>query len=405
MYRLLIVDDEPKIRKGMLSCIDWGAYGIGEMKEASNGADALHEALSFCPHILLADIRMPIMDGIELSYRIREKLPDCKIIIMSGYDEFAYAKSLMRMKVTDYLLKPVDENELMHVISRLINEIREEEAYQSNKQTASLLLHENLPQLKSNFMQKILDGSFADIGKMTEYATVLHLHIPTSACEFRAIVLSAESLNTVPIKGTIQESESLASEMIHIAEDLINQAASGFLCRSDSNSLIGMIYGLPDNYDISTLDKDIQYLIKEQMGIAVLVSIGPTVQSASEINHSYQQALSTLDEKRYKGKRNIVQIALRYMEEHYSADISLSDVADIAFVTPNYLSRIFKEEMNMNFIDYLNLLRLEKAKQLLLHTNLKTYEIAEKVGYKDYKYFSAMLKKLTGFSPREYRRS
>ena len=258
MYRLLIVDDEPTIRKGMMSCIDWGKYGIGRIMEASNGTDALKEALTFYPHILLTDIRMPVMDGIELSYLIREKLPDCKIIVMSGYDEFEYAKKLMRIKVTEYLLKPVDENELVNVISRLVDEIREEEAYKSSRQSTNQLLQKTPPQQKVNL---------------------------------------------------------------------------------------------------------------------------------------------------HKGKRNFVKIALRFIDERYNEDISLSDVADVAFVTPNYLSRIFKEEMKMNFIDYLNLLRVEKAKQLLLHTNLKSYEIAERVGYTDYKYFSTIFKKITGFSPREYRRN
>lgn len=405
MYRLLIVDDEPTIRKGMLSCIDWKKYGIGTIKEANNGADAIKKALSFNPHILLTDIRMPVMDGIELSHNIRKELPNCKIVIMSGYDEFAYAKSLMRMKVTEYLLKPIDENELMLVISRLINEIKEEETQKSNQQAADLLLNENLPQLKLNFMSKILDGGFSDIKELLMQASVLNLSIPAYVCEFRTVIIAADSFNTVTDNGDLQEAETLSSKIIIMAEKLINQTASGFLCRDTSNNLVGMICGdWGDSLNFDSLSYDIRYLIKDRLGITTFVSIGSAVGHPSEIKASYKQALSELKEKMHKGKRGFVQIALRYVDEHYDQDIGLPDVAEKAFVTPNYLSRMFKEEMNMSFIDYLNQLRVEKAKQLLLHTNLKTYEIAEKVGYKDYKYFSAMLKKLTGFSPREYRR-
>ena len=248
MYRLLIADDEPTVRKGMLSCIDWEKFMIGAIREVKNGAEALEEAMIFKPDILLTDIRMPVMDGIELTYHIREKLPACQIVIMSGYDEFSYAKKLMKMKVTEYLLKPVDEIELMNAVARMIKEI--EEGRQNGSRTAD----------------------------------------------------------------------------------------------------------------------------------------------------------SQPDRGKHQGKRSIVRTALRYLEEHCSTDVRLSEVAEVAFVSPNYLSKIFKEDMDMSFIDYLNHLRVEQAVQLLLNTNLKTYEIAEKVGYNDYKYFSAMIKKHTGLSPREHRR-
>jgi two-component system response regulator YesN len=94
---------------------------------------------------------------------------------------------------------------------------------------------------------------------------------------------------------------------------------------------------------------------------------------------------------------------LKYVEENYDRDISLSEAARVALITPNYLSRIFKEEMDINFTDWLNQLRVDKAKDLLMRTNLKTYEVAEKVGYRDYKYFSGVFKKITGSPPKEFK--
>lgn len=405
MYRLLIVDDESTIRKGMLTCINWKEYGIGTIDEADNGAVALKKALLLKPHILLTDIRMPVMDGMELSHHIREKLPDCKIVIMSGYDEFAYAKSLMRMKVADYLLKPIAEDELMAVIVRLIKEIKEEEAHKSSRLATDKLLHENLPQLKCNFISQIIDGAFSDIGEVAKRAAVLDINISVHSREFRAMVIAPDSLSAASNQQDANEAELTQSEIISIVEELISKSASGFLCGNHFDNFIGLICSEPGNeLDPDLLSHNIRYAAKERLGVTVFVSIGPAVRSIAGINGSYQKALSELDEKRYKGKRTFVQIALRYMEEHYNTDISLTDVAEISFVTPNYLSKIFKEEMDVSFVDYLNQLRVEKAKELLLHTNLKTYEIAEKVGYKDYKYFSIMLKKFTGFSPREYRR-
>jgi two-component system response regulator YesN len=119
---------------------------------------------------------------------------------------------------------------------------------------------------------------------------------------------------------------------------------------------------------------------------------------------SYTSAVEALRGRLHQGKRNFIKIVLKYVEENYNRDISLSEAARVAFITPNYLSRIFKEEMNINFTDWLNHLRVDKAKDLLTRTNLKTYEIAEKVGYRDYKYFSMVFKKITGSPPQEFKR-
>ena len=95
---------------------------------------------------------------------------------------------------------------------------------------------------------------------------------------------------------------------------------------------------------------------------------------------------------------------MKYMKEHYQRDISLSELAEVAGVSPNYLSRLFKEETGINFVDWLNKLRIEKAVQLMENSTMKIYEIAEKVGFSNYKYFSSIFKKITGHTPKQYQK-
>lgn len=401
MLKILLVDDEPTVRKGMLTCIDWKTHGFTIVGEANNGAVALEKALQLRPHIILSDICMPAMDGITLVQHLKEQLPDCKIIIMSGYDEFAYAKSLMGMKVTDYLLKPVAEEELIGVLHKLAAEIADEERKKTSMETTSKLIDESSPQLKSNFMKKILDGSFQNNADLSRWADIIKLQLNTANCRYAVILLTLDSFGIGKAGAGEQELPHFAAA--GIAEELINQTASGFVCDHGFEHLTGLVcVGNESPCDLELIGQRIAASLKESLDQRAFIGIGEPVADIKDILCSYQQALSLVNDKMYKGKRTIIQMALRYIEENYNKDIGLAAVAKAAYVTPNYLSRIFKEEMSTNFVDWLNHIRIDKARDLLARTGLKAYEVAENVGYRDYKYFSAMFKKLTGCSPKDY---
>lgn len=403
MLKILLVDDEPTVRKGMLTCIDWGKHGFTIVGEATNGAAALEKAIELRPHIILSDICMPVMDGIELVQHLKEQLPECKIIIMSGYDEFAYAKSLMSMKVTDYLLKPVAEEELIEVLNKLAAEIADEEMKKESQATASTLLYESFPQIKAKFMANILDGTFQSGGDLSRWADIIKVQLHPVNCRYAVIVMALDNFGASTGRLGAEEQELSNFAVVNIAEEIINENASGFLSYHGFEHFTGLICvnnGSP--CDVELIGQKIAVSLKEYWEQKAFIGIGAPAADICDITRSYHNALEQLNEKMFKGKRTIIQIALRYIEDNYDKDLSLAAVAKTAYVTPNYLSRVFKEEMNTNFVDWLNQLRIEKAKDLLTFTGLKAYEIAEKVGYKDYKYFSAMFKKLTGYSPKDY---
>ena len=403
MRKILLVDDEPTVRKGMLTCIDWCKHGFTIVGEANNGAAALEKALELKPDIILSDICMPVMDGIELVQHLKEQLPETKIIIMSGYDEFAYAKSLMGMKVTDYLLKPVAEEELIDVLNKLAGEIADEEMKKASQETTSKLLYESYPQIKAKFMAKILNGTFQSGGDLNRWADVINVKLNAVNCRYAVIMIALDSFDAISGKISAEEQELNNFAVVNIAEEIVNENASGFLCYHGFEHFTGLICINNQNpCDLELVSQKITISLKEYWEQKAFIGIGAPTTSVSDIASSYHEALEQLNEKMFKGKRTIIQIALRYIEDNYDKDLSLVAVAKAAYVTPNYLSRVFKEEMSTNFVDWLNQLRIDKAKDLLTFTGLKAYEIAEKVGYKDYKYFSSMFKKLTGYSPKDY---
>jgi two-component system response regulator YesN len=343
------------------------------------------------------------MDGIELSYKIREKLPGCRIIIMSGYDEFEYARKLMHIGITEYLLKPVIEEKLVESIVKLTGEIEYEERQKFYEKYLSNLLVENLPLLKSEFMQKLLCRSFPNNNDILNRAKVLNLPLASENGEFVIIAAALDGYSIYEERTMPDKYESAKALAAHSIEECLNKYAAGFAGYSNLEYITCLVCTKKDaDLSLELICDDFVHTLRERYGISILAGYGQPVRDLMSIQQSYDSAVDALRGKLHQGKRSFVKIVLKYVEENYDGDVSLSEAAKVAFITPNYLSRIFKEEMNINFTDWLNHLRVGKAKDLLTRTNLKTYEVAEKVGYRDYKYFSMVFKKLTGRSPKEF---
>lgn len=123
LFKVLIVDDEYLAREGMKKTIDWDILGCKVCGEASNGIEAIEYSKNFKPDIIITDINMPGISGLDMAFKVRELLPDCKFIIITGYDEFQYAKEAIKLKAVDFILKPIDEDELIEAIKRSTKEL------------------------------------------------------------------------------------------------------------------------------------------------------------------------------------------------------------------------------------------------------------------------------------------
>ena len=119
LYRIMLVDDEEEVRKAMIRKMDWEQLGFTVAGDAENGEDALEKLEMLEPDVVMTDIRMPYMDGLTLVAKIREKYPFIKILIFSGYDDFEYAKQAIKYRVTEYILKPVNGEELSEILTRV----------------------------------------------------------------------------------------------------------------------------------------------------------------------------------------------------------------------------------------------------------------------------------------------
>ena len=374
-YRIMLVDDEEEVRSAILKKLDWESLGYSEVCDAENGEDALEKMEHFAPDVLLTDIRMPYMDGLELCERVRKTYPNIKLLIFSGFDEFEYAKQAIRLNVSEYILKPVNLQELSAILKKAAEGL-DEEIREKAEQYGIDLLNARKWVVAAAELEK--DQGDMELGLLSvqrfledSLKSYYRLDVFRSMDDRLCILTAIDDRNT-------------QTDLI----SLLNE-----ICRECGRILARTV----------------------TMGVG---------HSCTELEHADQAYQSALEALRYKREQltgtaiyisdmqlenenasaKAVAEAKKYISEHYhDPDLSVDEVCRQLHVSPNYFSTIFKRETGKTYIAYLTGLRMEKAVELLKNTQLKTYAIAERVGYQEQNYFSYVFKKTYGVSPSKYR--
>lgn len=517
--KLLIADDEMQIRTGLAEGIPWTDLGFDDVYTAENGIEALDLCLRHQPELVITDIRMPGMDGLELGRQIVSKYSPVEVLILSGYSEFEYAREAIKMGAFDYLLKPIKIGELydrvkkaqekietslhesaqkdefmvmdrMRILQQLIMsrdvlsdaEETEFRSRLSNKFTnyvsvgvfsvdvlheqkldqfgiylekcvqeildtlkgetlywergnlffivdvfswAELkrrfnILHDELNKLNrilKNQFGNTVSAAFSKMGKLREVSVLFReceetlskrmycgaesFLMPDDRREVNKIVLNP--IDTEKLKERI---ESFDYEHIHLyVKEIFSAMRENKVTSAESvRSACGI---LKDVLLKTLLDKgiDLEGIFDHNR---VLLNEIPDYFTLEEyekwIDTLYQVVLKGLSDLSGKRHSRIILQAVDYISQNYSGDINLEMTAEYVNKSKNYFSYLFKKELGISFIEYLNKVRVEEAKHLLDTTDDKTYQISEKVGYSDYKYFSSVFKKLTGMSPIQYKK-
>lgn len=182
MIKVPIIDDEIVIRTGIKTSIDWESLGMVIVGEASNGKEGLEKALNLEPHIVLADVRMPIMDGLELSRILKEKRPGIRIVIISGYNDFIYAREALHLGVNEYLLKPIGADELIKIMVKQRDEILKELDALDKDKYLKRIFNENLPFLQSRFINALVKGEYKEMSCIIEKSRELGIDLSGGEC-------------------------------------------------------------------------------------------------------------------------------------------------------------------------------------------------------------------------------
>ncbi len=399
MYRVFIVDDEPIICKGLRDTIEWDSLGLEISGEAHNGAEALELTKVIRPHILITDIRMPGMDGIKLVKAIRELGLNIRIIILSGFSDYAFLKEAIRLGVDSYLLKPIDNDELISNLADLVNNIEKEMLRTTH-------LHQGIELLRSNTLNRLVTNT---IGRSEFDEKASFLDISLTSEHYLCAVCFSENENSI-MAGFGESNAAFAIQNIcnALAED------TGITFIDAKNRAVLLLYGGREEEMLAAatgLLENVVRKVPEHINKPIATGIGIIVSSIEDIWKSYAYATERFDRdkkaaegEQFEGKWNIaVDRTLAYIAAHYHEALSLKQVANIYDINTSYLGQIFKKATGESFTNYVNRYRIEKAKNLLSHSGLKVYEVAGKVGFTDYHYFLKIYKKIKGTLPTETR--
>ena len=534
--KVFLVEDEMVIRRGIKNSIDWEKEGYIFCGEASDGELAYPMIIKEKPDILITDIRMPFMDGLELCKLVKKELPNIKILILSGYDEFDYAKEAIRLGVTEYLLKPISSGKLLEALNGVSESIRREKEDKDLVRKYMEEMRENTEHEKQKFFEQMIAGNLSmadalETGKKYEMNLSAGMY---NLLLFR-FTLGEENRKSGELLGEAEYAiEKLTERLEYVFEFQRGVEGWAFLLMADNEEQM--------SERVKELSKDLEEIMKNYSTIAYFGGIGQPVARLRELEESFREAeralaarftmelnriisvedirmaqnvdtlddieitsfgeiektrtmlekflnngaedeidefvdvyinelpeenlksvlmrqyiimdayivmmsfcekiegiegemqaqseelknsmktIQTLEEiknyirmllKKIIGVRDtisgsrysdIIEIAKDQIRKTYMSDeISLNTIAAEVGMSPSYFSSIFSKEMGKTFVEYLTEIRMDRAKELLMCSSMKTSEIGYEVGYKDPHYFSYIFKKTQNCTPKEFR--
>lgn len=527
MIKVILADDEILEREVYKVLINRNFPELEVVAEAETGRQAIELFEKFKPELVLMDVKMPGINGIEAIETIRKNSSSTKFVIISAYNYFDYAKEALKHDVEDYLLKPFAKDEFVKVISRVLVKINNEVRLNKEELEIKERLKSILPILEGEVIFALMMG---DDSKVKLYSSLLNMDISSGYVAIGMVdEESFKSVNEIS-KNLIMKKvqEYIKDNMPELKPSLIGN----FISRK-------MILIFPNHFKEQANEiRDIAYkrmlkiacTIRDNFGVKMSFGIGEAYSGLSEIKESYNQALTvinnidsfeldivnygdiksdiskqfhypyelerqlvekirlgleeqsiriferifdyttdclkgnanrvkfellelyfalsrmtyetdyadaglkdfvmskekyfnlnTLQEifhifedditficSKFKDARNmraknIIYAAVQYIKNNYMKEITLEEVSKKVCVSPNYFSRMFKNELNQSFIDYLTHLRVEAAKDLILKTNKSMRDICWEVGYNDPNYFTKVFKKVTNLTPSEFK--
>lgn len=313
LYRIILVDDEEEVRKSIIHKIDWNAVGFQVVGDAENGEDALEKIELLEPDVVLTDIRMPYMDGLTLSEKIRQKYPSMKIVIFSGYDDFEYAQRAIKLNVTEYILKPVNVEELTAILKKIKGNLDEEIEQKRNV----TLLRENyirsLPILKDQFLKDLISHTMdRDLvsRRMAEFGIDLE---GAKKWISLAVDIEAEDVHEGGKLPLHEEQELIPISVTQIIETNLKPYYRHILFSfsgADRTAIAGIVAVDENNTQTSLIDilgdicKDVRKILK----VPVTIGIGHSTLSLNTISVSFQSAVDALGYKGIVGSGSTIYI-------------------------------------------------------------------------------------------------
>lgn len=391
--------------------------------EAGSGRQAIELAEQLRPDIILMDIQMPGLTGLDAMREIRTRFPDIRCVILTAHDQFHFAQQALRLGAADYLLKPVKRDKLLESLRRVADEIHIERQRRVDELAGKERWHQIQPVLEAELC-RMLQRPDADPYRRAALQQSVGLRFEAGL----AVVAAVHDWSTA---DRPRDPERLLEQ----CHERLSQVAHG-LCScavgSPLNEQVSIFVELDDpDDDYATrlwsmeLARRLRDRVKEQTGVRFRMGVGNAYRGAAALHRSYREALRAAADVAVSEKvnhyadlfpeepppagggrstaRDAVEQARRYIDTHFAADLTLERVAREVGLSPYYFSKAFKQMVGETFVEYLARVRVQEAKKMLAAPNASIKEVGYGVGYNDPNYFSRVFRKLTGRAPSEWR--
>ena len=544
MLKIFLAEDEVVVRETIKRMIPWEELGFELVGEAADGEMALPLLIRQQPDLLITDIKMPFMDGLTLARLAKKEIPGLKVVILSGYDDFNYAKQAIGIGVEDYLLKPITKNALIERLSEIRSRYEHEKTQKEYYEKFQREMQAYEKNSSRDFFEALVDGSM-DMMEVYKRAEKLGLDIVAEAYNVLIFTMNCDE----DFSGQRDEYSSWEAESLELLENFFAGHSSAMLFRSNIFSYGVLLKGQRETIEENTracVDEIRKILSRQDGRREWFLAVGQSVERLSQIQKSYHtasrafsqrylydenilyydemetmehpggqaetednaylqkvdvnalnpailqkflsnglqeetenfvkdyfyaigqepmeslvfrnyvilnvrfsvisfikglgcdtnemesadteevlaesgknmesaiayakkmisQAIEIRDQNSGNKNRSILKTAVDFIDSHYmDEEISLNTVANVANVSSNHFSALFSQNMGQTFIEYLTTLRMNKAKELLRCTGMRSSEIAGEIGYMDAHYFSYLFKKTQGMTPSDYRKA
>ena len=408
---MCIIDDIPSIVEGIAGSIDWKSHGIEIVGTSLNGEDGLSLIERTRPDIIVTDIRMPKMDGLELAQFVQRLLPNSRILFITGYPDFHYAQQALRLGAADFITKPFSLEQIEQAVLAQKKAVQETRLRQLKLAMLEQQASDNSRIRNEHALNLLIRHAMEPQEAAQMWAS---LNLPIGDFPFVLALMQIDHLSGDPADISMKEVGLSELVLSNIAEETVALATRGCVCKQSFGP--HEMFTEPEklkaycNHIAFVMISTFHDKLSEEEFVSIPSYLRERLPDENQSFHELKAHLvelcelgcGLLDYRSRSGIRQSIEEALRYMNEHMQDDLTIGQVAAHVHLSPSYFSAMFKRIAGQTFHASLEEMRMKQAERLLL-AGFPIQQVAEQVGYKERRYFTSVFKKHSGVTPSEFK--
>ena len=399
MLKILIIDDEQVVRVYLQSIVNWEQYDCQVVTTCENGMEALEVMAQQPIDLILTDLEMPKMNGLQLIEEIRSRGYQTKVIVLSDHSDYDLSREAMKLGALDYYVKTnVKEADIISMIQLVSEEVKKQLLQKDALGEEKRLKIDNFKIGRKTFLTTVLTGDvYYNELQLSQYVKMYHLFEP------RLSLYRLRFQQPIELRQFLYVDAIIAAEFQKYDHDVVHLTQEKILVALYERTIVEEQV-LMDHW--LRIVKNIKNYLRAELQASKRLLIDSTdkLTSCTKLfqNDVPGDVSPVIADEELSHYRPEIQSILYYIHEHYDERITLQDLSAFACLNEAYLSRLFKMETKKTINSYINELRIYKAKELLKSPNIMVKEVAQLVGIKDQLYFNRVFKKFCGENPTDY---